>query len=185
MSKFNLKSQKFRSYNSKRQELEVAPLLLLLVALGIFALTYIIVGLIPVVRESYVGVLLFERGFVQAIVVLLAAIVIATSVLKFLLLKKEHEALRKIWIADHIPLEKPNAHEVEYFQQRLLKDDNLIAIRCGRVLRAYIKSGDRTVANEFALDDSSFYQSVSETSYSLPRILVWPIPLLGFIGTVI
>lgn len=184
MSKFP-KSQKFRSYNSKRQELEVDRLLLLLVALGIFALTYIIVGFLPTIRQSYVGVLLYERGFIQAIVVLLAAIVIATSVLKYLLLKKEHQALRKIWIADHIPLDKPNAHEVDYFQQRLLKDDNLVAIRCGRVLKAYIKSGDRTVANEFALDDSSFYQSVSETSYSLPRILVWAIPLLGFIGTVI
>ena len=180
-----MKSQKVRSFNSKRQELEVDPLLLLLVALGIFALTYIIVGFIPPLRESYVGVLLFERGFIQVIVVLLAAIVIATSVLKYLLLKKEHRALRKIWIADHIPLDKPNAHEVDYFQQRLLKDDNLVAIRCGRILRAYIKSGDRTVANEFALDDSSFYQSASETSYSLPRILVWAIPLLGFIGTVI
>ena len=180
-----MKSQKVRSFNSKRQELEVDPLLLLLVALGIFALTYIIVGFIPPLRESYVGVLLFERGFIQAIVVLLAAIVIAISVLKYLLLKKEHRALRKIWIADHIPLDKPNAHEVDYFHQRLLKDDNLVAIRCGRILRAYIKSGDRTVANEFALDDSSFYQSASETSYSLPRILVWAIPLLGFIGTVI
>ena len=185
MSKFSLKSQKFRSFNSKRQELEVNPLLLLLVALGIFVLTFAIVGSVPAIRESYVGVLLFERGFVQALVVLLAAIVIATTVLKFLLLRKEHEALRKIWIADHIPLDKPNSHEVDYFQQRLLKDGNLVAIRCGRILRAYIKSGDRTVANEFALDDSSFYLSASETSYSVPRILVWAIPLLGFIGTVI
>lgn len=185
MSKFNLKSQQLRSFNSKRQELEVDSSLLLLVALGIFALTYAIAGFVPIIRESYVGVLLFDRGFVQPLVVLLAAIVIATSILKFLLLKKEHKALRKIWIADHIPLEKPNAHEVDYFQQRLLKDDNLVAIRCGRVLRAYIKSGDRTVANEFALDDSSFYQSASETFYSIPRILVWAIPLLGFIGTVI
>ena len=185
MSKLSLKSRKSRSINSKRQELEVNPLLLLTTALGIFALTYAIVGIIPAIRESYVGVLLFERGFIQALVVLLAAIVIATSVLKFLLLKKEHEALSKIWIADHIPLDKPNTHEVDYFQQRLLKDGNLVAIRCGRVLRAYIKSGDRTVANEFALDDSSFYHSASETSYSVPRILVWAIPLLGFIGTVI
>ncbi|MEO1006584.1 MAG: MotA/TolQ/ExbB proton channel family protein, partial [Cyanobacteria bacterium J06638_38] len=136
-------------------------------------------------RESYIGVLLFERGFVQFLVVGLAAVVVATSVLKFLLLKKEHQALGKIWIADHIPLEQPDAHEVEYFQQRLIKDGNLVAIRCGRVLKAYIQSGDRTTANEFALDDSSFYLSASESSYSFPRILVWAIPLLGFIGTVI
>ena len=185
MSKFSLKPQRSRSVNSKRQELEVSPVLLAGLAGAIFAVTYILIGIVPPLRESYVGVLLFERGFVQFIVIALAAIVLATSILKFLLLRKEHEALSKIWIADHIPLEQPDSHEVEYFQQRLLKDSNLVAVRCGRILRVYIKSGDRTTANEFALDDSSFYLSASEASYSVPRILVWAIPLLGFIGTVI
>ena len=159
MSKISLRSKKSRSINSKRQELELNPVLLLSVAAAIFIVTYIVIGVLPPLRESYVGILLYERGFVQFIVVALAAIVIATSVLKYLLLRKEHEALSKIWIADHIPLEQPNAHEVDYFQQRLLKDGNLVAIRCGRILRAYIQSGDRTTANEFALDDSSFYLS--------------------------
>lgn len=185
MSKFNLKPKKSRISHSQRQELELNPLLLLLVAAAIFLITYVIVGAVPLLRESYVGILLFERGFVQFIVVALAAVVIATAVLKFFLLRKEHEALRKIWIADHIPLDQPQAHEVDYFQQRLMRDGNLVAIRCGRVLKAYIKSGDRTVANEFALDDSTFYLTASESSYSFPRILVWAIPLLGFIGTVI
>ena len=185
MSKFSLKQKKSRISHSQRQELEVNPILLLLVAAGIFLVTYILVGALPPLRESYVGVLLFERGFIQYIVVALAAIVIATAVLKLLLLRKEHEALKKIWIADHIPLDRPDSHEVDYFQERLIKDGNLVAIRCGRVLRAYIKSGDRAVANEFSLDDSSFYLTASESSYSFPRILVWAIPLLGFIGTVI
>ncbi|MEO1690064.1 MAG: flagellar motor protein MotA [Cyanobacteria bacterium J06631_6] len=185
MSKFNLKPKKSRISHSQRQELEINPILLLLVAAGIFLVTYLLVGALPPLRSSYVGILLFERGFVQYIVVALAAVVIATAVLKFLLLRKEQEALRKIWIADHIPLDQPYAHEVDYFQQRLIKDGNLVAIRCGRVLKAYVKSGDRTAANEFAIDDSSFYLTASESSYSFPRILVWAIPLLGFIGTVI
>jgi len=185
MSKFSLKQKKSRISHSQRQELEVNPILLLLVAAGIFLVTYILVGALPPLRESYVGVLLFERGFIQYIVVALAAIVIATAVLKFLLLRKEHQALKKIWIADHIPLDRPDSHEVDYFQERLIKDGNLVAIRCGRVLKAYIKSGDRAAANEFSLDDSSFYLTASESSYSFPRILVWAIPLLGFIGTVI
>ena len=185
MSKFSLKPKKSRLSHSPRQELEVNPILLLLVAAAIFLATYIVIGVIPPLRESYVGVLLFERGFVQYIVVALAAIVIATAVLKFLLLRKEYQALKKIWIADHLPLDRPDSHEVDYFHERLIKDGNLVAVRCGRVLRAYIKSGDRSAANEFALDDSSFYLTASESSYSLPRILVWAIPLLGFIGTVI
>ena len=185
MSKFSLKPKKSRSSHSQRQELEVNLMLLLLVAAAIFVVTYLLVGILPPLRESYVGILLYDRGFVQFLVVALAALVIATSVLKFVLLRKEHQALSKIWIADHIPLEKPDAHEVEYFQQRLIKDGNLVAIRCGRVIKAYIQTGDRTAASEFAIDDSSFYQTASESSYSFPRILVWAIPLLGFIGTVI
>ena len=180
-----LKPRKPRSRNSKRQELEVDPFFLLILAAAIFIATYAIVGIVPVFRESYIGILLFERGFVQAIVVMLAALVIATAILKFITLHKEHNALGKIWIADHIPLDQPYAHEVAYFQERLIKDGSLIALRCGRIIKAYVKTGDRSVANEFALDDSSFYQTVSESSYSVPRILVWAIPLLGFIGTVI
>ena len=184
MSKLSLKP-KARSRNSKRQELEVDPIFLLLLALGIFLVTYVVIGIVPPLRQSYVGVLLFERGPIQYLVVALSAIVLSTTILKFLLLRKEYTALNKIWIADHIPLDQPEAHEVDYFQQRLMKDNNLIALRCGRILKAYVKSGDRTVANEFALDDSSFYLSASESSYSVPRILVWAIPLLGFIGTVV
>ena len=185
MSKFSLQRRRSRSSHSKRQELEINLILLLLVAAAIFAFTYILIGVLPPLRESYVGVLLYDRGFVQFLVVALAAIVIATSILKFILLRKEHEALRKIWIADHIPLDRPDSHEVDYFQQRLIKDGNLVAVRCGRVIKAYMKSGDRTAATEFAIDDSSFYFTSSESSYAFPRILVWAIPLLGFIGTVI
>ena len=182
--KFSLKP-KSRSQNSQRQELEVDLLLLSLLAWGIFIVTYAVVGIVPAFRQSYIGILLFERGFIQAIVVGLAALVIATTILKFLSLRNEYSALDKIWIAEHIPLEQPDAHEVAYFQERLMKDGSLVALRCGRILKAYIKSGDRTVANEFALDDSSFYLSASEASYSVPKILVWAIPLLGFIGTVV
>jgi biopolymer transport protein ExbB/TolQ len=185
MNKFNLKPKKSRISDLQRQELNINLVILSLASVVIFLVTYLIVGIIPAIRKSYVGILLFERGFIQYLSVALAAIVIATVVMKFLLLRKEHQALRKIWIADHIPLERPDAHEVEYFQERLIKDGNLVAIRCGRVLKAYIKNGDRTAANEFALDDSAFYVNNSESSYSFPRILVWAIPLLGFIGTVI
>ena len=182
-SKFSL--NRSRKRDSKRQELEVDPILMALLALGIFVITYGLIGILPPIRDSYVGQLLYERGITQFLVVALSALVIANTVLKYLLLKKEHGALSKIWIADHIPLDQPEAHEVEYFQQRLIKDNNLVALRCGRVLKAYIKSGDRSVANEFALDDASFYLSASESSYSVPRILIWAIPLLGFIGTVV
>ncbi|MGL4879744.1 MAG: MotA/TolQ/ExbB proton channel family protein, partial [Waterburya sp.] len=184
MSKFKFKP-KPRTYNSKRQELEVDPILMLILAAVIFIVTYGVVGLVPPIRQSYTGVLLFERGFIQAITVSFGALVVAFTILKFLSLQQESTALSKIWIADHIPLDQPQSHEVDYFQQRLIKDGNLVAIRCGRVIKAYTKSGDRTTATEFALDDSAFYVTASEASYSIPKIFGWAIPLLGFIGTVV
>lgn len=186
MKNFTKKYHKFqgqsRNRSSKRQELEVGLFLVSAIAAIIVAIAY---GILIPFRSSAIGILLYERGFTQIIVMILAAMVIATTVLKFLKLKPEYRSLGKLWIAEHIPLDNPKAPEVTNLQERLANDGSLIATRCSRVLNAYIKSGERTKATEFALDDSSFYQSASESSYSIPRILVWAIPLLGFIGTVI
>jgi len=171
-----------RQRSSKRQELEVGFLLVCAIAAVIVAVAY---GILIPFRESTIGTLLYDRGFTQILVMILAAMVVATTVLKFLKLKPEYRSLTKLWIAEHIPLENPGAPEVLNLQERLATDGSLIATRCSRVLNAYIKSGDRNKATEFALDDSSFYQAASESSYSVPRILVWAIPLLGFIGTVV
>ncbi|WP_036479944.1 MotA/TolQ/ExbB proton channel family protein [Myxosarcina sp. GI1] len=181
MNKLSSKS-KSRVRGSKRQELEINLPFVLGVAAAIFVVVYAILLLF---RDTYLGILFYERGFTQYVAVALAAIVAAITILKYIKLRYEYRALNRIWIADHIPLNQPESHEVKYFQERLTKDGNLVAMRCSRILKAYIQSGDRAVANEFALDDSSFYLSASESSYSIPRILVWAIPLLGFIGTVI
>jgi hypothetical protein len=181
MKKFSIKS-KYRGRNSKRQELEINIFLVLLLAAVI---TVAIYALLLPFRSSFLAILLYERGITQPIAIAMAAIVAAIVGLKFISLRQEYDALSRIWIADHIPLNEPFSPEVAYFQERLAKDGNLVALRCSRVLKAYIKSGDRAAANEFALDDSSFYLSTSESSYSFPRILVWAIPLMGFIGTVV
>ena len=180
--KYHKFSGKSRHRNSKRQELEVGFFLVSAISAVIVAIAY---GILIPFRASTIGTLLYERGFTQVLVMILAAMVIATTVLKFLKLKPEYRSLSKLWIAEHIPLDNPRAPEVLNLQQRLATDGSLIATRCSRVLNAYIKTGDRAKATEFALDDSSFYQTASESSYSVPRILVWAIPLLGFIGTVV
>ncbi len=185
MNQSNFKSKsgsKSRLRNSKRQELEVNFISVLAIAGILVVATYAI--LIPF-RGSAIAILLYERGFTQFLVITLSAIVIATIILKYLQIQPEYKILRKIWIADHIPLDRPDSKEVAYLQDRLHQDGSLVARRCSRILASYIKSGDRAAATEFALDDASFYQSASESSYSVPRILVWAIPLLGFIGTVI
>lgn len=168
--------------NYERKELDVNLVLVLAIALGITVGIYV---LLAPVRDSYLGVLLYERGFTQYLALFLASVVAVLTVLKYLKLAREAQILRRSWLPDSTGVVEPNSQQVANLQRNLASDRSLLAIRCSRVLAAYRNAGSRQAAAELALDDSSFYLSASESSYALPRILVWAIPLLGFIGTVI
>ena len=167
---------------SKRQELDVKLPIALAVA---FVLVAIIYGALFPLRTSFIGTLLYDRGFTQYAVIILACTVVAFTVLKFIKLQWEFRALGYDWIPKGISWEQPTAQPLVKLFYSLSSASPLIASRCSRVLAAYIHSGSRKAAAELALDDSTFYQAASESSYSFPRILIWAIPLLGFIGTVI
>ncbi|NJL83057.1 MAG: flagellar motor protein MotA [Chloroflexaceae bacterium] len=136
-------------------------------------------------EATFVRTLLFERGFTQPAAMFLASLVLVFILLKAFKLLVEAATLRKAWIPEQIALSEPNSQALINLQKSLVTERSLLANRCNRVLAAYRLSGDRQIATEMALDDASFYASASETAYALPRILVWAIPLLGFIGTVI
>ncbi|MGL5806022.1 MAG: MotA/TolQ/ExbB proton channel family protein [Xenococcaceae cyanobacterium] len=175
---------KSRSKSAQRQELDVNTYIVIAIALVITAIVYL--ALLPF-KSSYLGILLYERGFTQYLDIFFASIVIAIAVLKFGKIQQESKALGKNWLSQRlsvISLEEPNSEQVVNLQQSLAKEGSLIAGRCSRVINAYMQSGDRKSAAEFAMDDSSFYISASESSYSFPRVLIWAIPWLGFIGTV-
>ncbi|MGQ4648826.1 MotA/TolQ/ExbB proton channel family protein [Lyngbya aestuarii] len=171
-----------KSRRSERQELDIQLPLVLAIALGLVAIIY---GVLFPLRTSTLGVLLYDRGFTQYAVMLLACIVVTFTLLKFIKLQAEFPNLRQGCIPRDITLEDPNSPQLGRLYEYLSISSSLVAIRCSRVIAAYMYSGSRKAATELALDDSSFYQAASDSSYSFPRILVWAIPLLGFIGTVI
>lgn len=175
-------SATFAKYtDSPRQELDIKLWLVFLISL---VLTLTIYGFLLPARSSYLGILLYERGFTQILAIGLAGIVLALTCLKFLKIQREFRALKRNWLPEKISLHNPYSKVVANLQENLANEKNLLPVRCSRVLAAYMYSGTRKAAMEFALDDSSFYVSASESSYAFPRILVWAIPLLGFIGTV-
>ncbi|ACK72472.1 hypothetical protein PCC7424_4099 [Gloeothece citriformis PCC 7424] len=174
---FPLKSEDY-----ERKRLEVNFWLILGISLG---LTVLIYALVLPIRESFLGILLYERGFTQYIAIWFACIVITVTVIKFIKLNGEFLGLKRLWISDKINFDNPQSLEVLTFQKSLIRENSLVALRCSRVIGAYIESNSRKTATEFALDDSSFYVSNSESSFAFPRILIWAIPLLGFIGTVV
>ncbi len=170
------------SSNNQRRELDVDFTFVFIIALAIAVLIYVAALL---VRDSFIYKLLYERGLTQYIVVFLASMVISFVLLKLNTLLREVNNLNHKPIPDNFSFENPNSDELITLWKKLVNDRSLISKRCSRVIAAYINSGDRKAATELALDDSAFYQSATDTSYAFPRILVWAIPLLGFIGTVL
>lgn len=170
------------SIKSERKELDVK--LPLVLGIGL-ALTLIIYALLLPIKNTFLGILLYERGFTQFVVIIFTGIVTALIVLKFFKIKQQFQEFKQDLIPQNIIFTDPIDNQVINLQQNLAKENSLLARRCSRVLAAYIYSGNRQTATEFALEDSSFYQSSSESSYTVPRILIWAIPLLGFIGTVV
>ncbi|AUC60962.1 hypothetical protein AA637_07235 [Cyanobacterium sp. HL-69] len=170
------------SITNNRQELDInLPLVLLFSSL----LTIAIYALLLPFRDTYLGILLIDRGITQYLVVFLSCFVITSSLDKFFKIRAELKSLRKLDIPIHIPLENHQSVKVRQMCEYFSESGNVVDNRLSRVLSAYIHSGSRKASGELALDDSSFYLSASESSYTFPRILVWAIPLLGFVGTVL
>ena len=171
------------SGDAERQKLDVNFWLISLMGLLLFIAIYTLTLLF--LRPPFVGVLLYERGFTQFLVIYLACFVVSLTVIKLIKLQQESVALRRSWVPQTVTFDNPRSRDLLTLQNNLTKQNQLLPIRCSRILGAYIQSGSRKVASELALDDSTFYLSATETSYTFPRVLVWAIPLLGFIGTVI
>ena len=171
------------SGDAERQKLDVNFWLISLMGLLLFIAIYTLTLLF--LRPTFVGVLLYERGFTQFLVIYLACFVVSLTVIKLIKLQQESVALRRSWVPQTVTFDNPRSRDLLTLQSNLTKQNQLLPIRCSRILGAYIQSGSRKVASELALDDSTFYLSATETSYTFPRVLVWAIPLLGFIGTVI
>ncbi|MBD2359393.1 MotA/TolQ/ExbB proton channel family protein [Tolypothrix sp. FACHB-123] len=169
------------SPKSDRQELDVKIWLVLVIGL---AVTLGIYAVILPIKHSFLGILLYERGFTQVLAILFGGMVMTITILKLFKIQRELQAFKKDLIPATISLDNPNSIQVEKLQQSLTNEKSLLARRYSRVVAAYIVSGNRQAATEFAMEDSAFYSSTAETSYSVARILVWAIPLLGFIGTV-
>ncbi len=175
------KALKF-SHRSDRQELDIKVWFILFI--GLIVTLCIYAAVLPI-KNTFLGVLLYERGFTQILAIFLGGMVVTITIMKLVKIQIESKAFSKDLVPGNIALENPKSIQVEKLQQSLSNEKSLLARRCSRVLAAYIVSENKQSATEFAIEDSTFYSITAETSNSVARILVWAIPLLGFIGTVV
>jgi biopolymer transport protein ExbB/TolQ/Skp family chaperone for outer membrane proteins len=154
----------------------------LALAIALVATVGVYIGFLPF-QGTYLGQLLLARGWTQPVALFFAWTVLIFTLLKAIALVQQFPSLRQNWIPANYPL--TTARDVAYLQQTLAQRQGLLPNRCGRVLAAFITSEQRAIAADVAAEDSGSAAAAADASYTIPRVLVWAIPLLGFIGTVV
>ncbi len=163
-----------------RKEVRANLWLALAIALVATAVVYII--FLPF-QGTYLGQLLLARGWTQPMALFFAWTVLIFTLLKAIALAQQFPSLRQNWIPANYPLN--HLRDVAQLQQTLAQRRGLLPNRCSRVLAAFLTSEQRAIAAEVAAEDSGSAAAATDASYTIPRVLVWAIPLLGFIGTVV
>lgn len=135
-------------------------------------------------RASYLGELLLDRGPTQLGSLYLACATFAFLGFKAFRVLRARAGLRKPAMRQPLPAGM-DVGQARQARDALISAGTAPALRRARVLDAYLSTGTRAAAAARAEEDAFFAQTAMDQSYSLPRTLVWAIPLMGFIGTVV
>jgi biopolymer transport protein ExbB/TolQ len=165
--------------------------LLLAVALGIplYAMTMLAAHYGP----AYIKVLLLERGWVQHAIILLTSLAIAILALKALAMRVQRRAFAVDLLPEGVervtPADVPAAIEHLDQQRRAWRDTqrvpSFVLERARRVLDHFGARGDADETSTFAAADADGDANAVSSSLGTVKVLIWAIPILGFIGTVI
>jgi hypothetical protein len=134
--------------------------------------------------DSALATLFLQRGWTQY-----AALGLASACTAFLTAKAMRLAIgfRNLRATPRItkPLPTGEPSQLERIRDKWISRADVISIRRARALQAYLVTGRRSAATQIVDEDAAGALAASEASYSIPRVMVWAIPLMGFIGTVI
>ena len=153
---------------------------ILTIGLYIFALPF---------HGTFAGSLLYHRGFIPIVIMLLSFWSLSMLALKSLAMRKQRSAFRLDLLPESIDVEINPENAVE-FQRHLVQFEKRFSksfvIR--RISRCLAHFQSRRCAKELV----SFLQTQSEidahsvySSYKLVKVCIWAIPILGFVGTVL
>lgn len=127
--------------------------------------------------------LIHQRGPIQPISLVAGGMVLGFVFWKILLINQEQRRLT--WYIPSLNLDGVNGDD---FDAALEKSDTFRGVlgRRWRVLLHLWASTKSTAKVTSRLDaDTEAFDLAQQNSYALPRIIVWAIPILGFLGTVI
>jgi biopolymer transport protein ExbB/TolQ len=136
---------------------------------------------------KYINDIINERGWVQYGELLMSFMVVALMVLKSRIVKNQ----LKVVASNPIPadLDLTNDEELHRLRDSIMRREefswSIILNRIDRAIGLWLSTKDVGRVATWASAESARDSSSSDSSYSLCRVLIWAIPILGFIGTVL
>ena len=126
--------------------------------------------------------LLHQRGPTQIITLIMSGMLLAFLVSKWRRLSRQEKGCSALEF-DIVNLN--NIEDIGTIRSKLEQDNYLINKRIRRVLDVWGSTGSSFQLERSADTDNELFELSMISSYSFPKVLLWAIPLTGFIGTVI
>jgi len=140
-------------------------------------------------RGTYLGDLFLDRGWVPYVLVLLMGWSLGLLGLKFRSLQRERRAMRhSVFPADSTDEISPdNAQRLLEHLRSLPAEvqESLIVARIRSCLGYFAKRRSSSEVSTFNVSQSEADGNTIHSSYSMLKVFIWAIPILGFIGTVL
>ncbi|MFZ9148960.1 MAG: MotA/TolQ/ExbB proton channel family protein [Vulcanococcus sp.] len=125
---------------------------------------------------------LHQRGPTQVFVLVMGGMLMAFIINKWRLLQRE----KKAYLAFDLSIAQAiRSGDLTAVTNQAERSASLVGKRLLRLLDVWSSTGSSFQLERSADSDVELYELSSQSSFSLPKVLLWAIPLLGFIGTVI
>ena len=135
---------------------------------------------------GYMYTLLLERGWMQHASLFLAwtaLVMLGARALRALAAHRDLASASRL--PGITPAERKDRAALVGLRERWGRAGGTAGLRRARVMQAYLSAGTRAAATAAADDDTAQAEAALDAAYAVPRVAVWAIPLIGFIGTVI
>jgi biopolymer transport protein ExbB/TolQ len=137
-------------------------------------------------RFDYLFGLIRGRGPIQYIELFMAFMVAAQVILKIRILRTQLRVMAESPIDTNVDLN--DDVQIQDLRKQIVAHplfaQSVVLSRMERLLAMWLEQKDVARISNWATAESSRDSSSSDSSYALARVLIWAIPILGFIGTV-
>ncbi len=154
------------------------------VAIGVAATVAIAIVLLPL-RGTLAGEFFLERGITQPFALAITITVAHYCLGRLLRSARERRVVGRDWIPHGMANLRPDDEDIQILLGLMGGRDTLIGNRLSRLLVCFRDSGSRSIARELHQDDTALTQAEIEDSFLVTRTMIWVLPMLGFLGTVL